>query len=62
MGRPPKVIPSIEKAISLPSDIVAKVDLILWSELENRVPYGAWTRYLETLIRDDLQKRTVAHG
>ena len=59
MPRPRKAIPSVEKNVCLPRDIVAKVDLMLFSELEGRVPFGAWQKYLESLIRADLAKRTL---
>ena len=57
MGRPRKAIRPVEKNISLPEDIVARVELELYSELEGKVPFGAWQRYLEGLIREDLARR-----
>jgi hypothetical protein len=57
MGRPKKAIRPIEKNISLPEDICARVDLQLFSGLEQRVPHGAWSRYITELIRKDLQKK-----
>jgi len=57
MARPRKAIKPIEKTINLPQDLVAKVELLLFSELEQRVPYGAWTKYIEWLVREDLAKR-----
>lgn len=57
MGRPRKAIRPIEKNISLPLDLVARVELELYSELEGKVPFGAWSRYVEKLIRDDLEKK-----
>ena len=54
MGRPRKAIRPIEKNISRPLDLVAQVELELYSELEGRVPFGAWSRYVEGLIRQDL--------
>ena len=62
MPRPRKVIPSVEKNISLPRDLVAVVELSLYSELEGKVPFGAWQRYLERLIREDLVKRGLLPG
>ena len=47
----------VEKNISLPEDLVARVDLELFSELEGKVPFGAWQRYVEGLIRADLERR-----
>lgn len=62
MPRPRKAIPSVEKNISLPRDLVAVVELSLYSELEGKVPFGAWQRYLERLIREDLVKRGLLPG
>lgn len=56
MGRPRKTIRPVEKNISLPEDLVAKVDLMLFSALEGRVPHGAWSRYISELIQKDLKK------
>lgn len=60
MGRPRKAIPSIEKNISLPRDLVIAVELELYSEVEGKVPFAAWQRYLEDLIRKDLARRASA--
>ena len=58
MARPKKAIRPVEKNVSLPEDLVARVELELYSELEGKVPFGAWQRYLEGLIRADLNKRS----
>lgn len=57
MPRPRKAVPSVEKNLSLPRDLVVAVDLGLFSELEGKVPFGAWGKYVERLIREDLAKR-----
>ena len=57
MPRPRKAIRPVEKTINLPSDLCTKVDLLLWSELENKVPHGAWSRYAQELIGADLARR-----
>lgn len=49
----------VAKNIVLPTSLIAHVDLILFSELEGRVPYGAWKTYVEALIREDLRKRGI---
>jgi len=54
MPRPKKVIRPVEKSISIPQDLCARIDLLLYSELEGRVPHGAWSRYIQELIRKDL--------
>jgi hypothetical protein len=55
MPRPKKVIRSIEKTICLPEDLVMQVDIKLFSDLEGRVPFAGWQKYLEKLIRADLE-------
>ena len=62
MPRPRKAIRPVEKNISLPEDLVARVDLELYSDLEGKVPFGAWQRYVERLIREDLAKREGGEG
>lgn len=57
VGKPRHVDPPVEKTINLPTSTVAKVNLILFSDLEMKVPHGAWSRYVNGLIRDDLEKR-----
>jgi len=57
MPRPRKAVRPIEKNLSLPQDLVAAVDLELWSEVEGKVPFGAWAKYVEELIRKDLAQR-----
>jgi len=60
MARPKKSVPSVEKNISLPQDLVVQVELELYSELEGKVPFAAWQGYLVALIRADLAKRKGA--
>lgn len=60
MPRPPRADKPIEKNISLPTSLCTKVDLILWSDLEERVPHGAWARYVQELIEQDLTRRSNA--
>ncbi len=59
-GKPPKVIRPVLKNISLPEDLVARVELELYSELEGRVPHGAWARLVERLLREHLDRRHTA--
>lgn len=60
MPRPKKAVPSVTKELSLPRDIVARVDLELYSELEDRVPHGAWQRLLTQLLTEWLGKVAAA--
>jgi hypothetical protein len=57
-GRKPKIDRPVEKTISISESLVAKVDLVLWSQVEGRVPHGAWSRYVEGLIQADLIAKT----
>lgn len=57
MPRPKKTDRPIEKNISLPQSIVARIELELYSELEGRVPFGAWQKYIVALIEADLARR-----
>ncbi len=56
MARPIKTDRPQEKNISLPSSLVARVDLELFSDLEGKVPFGAWQRYVKRLIEADLDR------
>ena len=56
MARPKRAIPNVEVKIPLPPDILARMDLKLYSEVEQRIPYGARSRYLTNLIEADLAK------
>lgn len=52
MARPKSVNRPIEKKLSLDPDLVAKTELLLFSDLEGRVPYGAWSGLIEQLLRE----------
>lgn len=54
MPRPKKTLRPVYKNISLPEDLVAQVELSLWSELEQRVPFGAWSELVQRLLREHL--------
>lgn len=52
MPRPRKTLRPISKNIHLPEDIVLQTELHLHSDLEGRVPYGAWQALIEKLLRE----------
>lgn len=54
MPRPKNVVPVIEKTVSLPEDVVAAVDLELFSEVEGKVPFGAWKGFLTRVVKTHL--------
>lgn len=57
MPRPLKVDRPVEKSISIPQSIVVAVELELWSDLEGKLPFGAWQKYITKLIEEDIQRR-----
>lgn len=50
MPRVKSAIRTIDKHIWLPETLVAQAELRLMSELEQRVPYGAWQKLIERLL------------
>ena len=52
MPRPPNVIRPSLLHLALPEDIRAKLDLFLWSDLEGRVPKGAYQRFFMERIQE----------
>lgn len=38
----------------LPTSYKAKMDFILWSEVEKRVPHGAYTEFLSSIVKKTL--------
>jgi hypothetical protein len=58
-GRPPKASRPVEKNISLPEDLVLRVDLLLFSELEGKVPHGAWSRLVTRVLTHYLDSAEV---
>lgn len=54
-GKPPKTIRPVRKNLCLPEDVVARIDLELYSELEQKVPFGAWQKLMERLLRQHLE-------
>lgn len=56
MARPKMAIRSVEKTLCLPAPLVDRVDLILFSELEGRVPFGAWKEFVVKAIENYLER------
>lgn len=62
MARPRKIDRPIEKTISFPESLVARVELELYSELEGKVPFGAWQKFLVGLIEDHFRRLDEARN
>lgn len=58
MPRPRRTIRPTSLLTSIPEDLRARLDLKLYSPIEGRIPHGAYSEYLCTLIRADLDKTT----
>jgi len=55
MPRIKSVNPSVDKHIHLPTDLCARVELELYSDLEGRVPFGAWQTFVTKLIKEHFE-------
>lgn len=51
MSKSPNMIPSQQLNVALPLPLYAQLGAHLYSELEGRVPYGAYSRFLIDLLR-----------
>jgi hypothetical protein len=52
MSRPPSIIPSSRINLAIPEDLRMKLDILLFSEVEGRVPKGAYQEFFSTRIRE----------
>lgn len=59
MPRPKHVDPRISKNLCIPKSIVTHVDLLLWSDIEGRVPHGEWSELVSRLLADWLKSKGV---
>lgn len=51
MPRPKRTVRTIYKNIALPEDLVAKLELELFSEVEGRIPFGSQQEFFTKLLR-----------
>lgn len=54
--KPRKADRPVEKSISLPQTLTARIDLILYSEIDGRVPHGAWSRFTQQALENELRR------
>ena len=59
MPRPAKIQRPVHKNLSLPEDLVAKVELELYSDVLQRVPMGAWQALITELLTGWLTQRGI---
>lgn len=55
-GRPPNAIPTERINLHLPIDLKAQVDIHLFSDVEQRIPKGAYADFFGALARDFFSK------
>lgn len=55
MPKPRRTIRPTQLNVSIPETLRAEVDLKLYSEVERRVPHGAYSAYICRLIEADLK-------
>lgn len=56
MANRKKVIPSTTKMLSLRQDLVVRAELMLSDPIEQRVPYGAFSTFIESLMIEHFRK------
>jgi hypothetical protein len=57
MPRPRLTDRPVGQKIYIPTSLNTRLQLFLFSEVESRVPHGALSKYVEGLIRADLDRR-----
>jgi len=56
MSRPRNTTRSVDVHIMLPEDLVAQVSLLLYSDLQQRIPLGAQAKFYERAARELLER------
>lgn len=56
MGRPRLVVRRLARPVQMPEDLSNRIDLLLWSPLEGRVPYGAFSDFVCAACREKLER------
>lgn len=59
MPRPKPIIPNEELHITLPQDVKGRLSLALWSELEQRVPFGAYNNFFKERVREYFERGSL---
>jgi hypothetical protein len=62
MAKPRNIVRPVALRTTFPEDIRARLDLYLWSEVEGRVPQGAYQRFLISRIREFFEDASLDIG
>lgn len=55
-GKPRKIDRPVEKKVSIPESVTTRVDILLFSEVEGKVPHGAWSELITRLLTQYLNQ------
>jgi hypothetical protein len=58
-GRKPRLEPTRPLNVHISESVRAKLDLLLYSDVEQRVPHGAYQRFFERLILWTIESREL---
>lgn len=61
MGKPKKTIPNLFLKVGLPEDLVARIQLELYSEVEGKIPFGKQQEFFEALVRKHYAEQDASH-
>lgn len=56
MARTPKPVPTVRSTLYLPQDLHARLTMLLFSEIEGRIPHGDWSEWIALAIRSRLDQ------
>jgi len=59
MSRRPNIVPTVLLNVALPEPVYTKLNLFLFSELEGRIPLGAYQRFLSERIQEYFSHRQL---
>lgn len=59
MPKPANLIPSKQLNVALPLPLFTQLSLALTSDLEGRVPHGAYSRFLQDLLRAHFERAEI---
>lgn len=56
MPRAKNTIPTMQLNVAIATDLMAKLELLLFSEVEGKVPHGAKSELISNLLRQHFSK------
>ena len=62
MPRPPNIIRPIKLTTTIPEDLMARLQIHLFSDVEGRVPQGAYQQFLCDRIREFFSDKSYDTG